>query len=55
MRGKASVLFSQLAKNVNENYFTDIGTMHLRQILFLDGDFYAYKIERKKASYDISI
>ena len=55
MRGKAFVMFSQLAKNVNENYFTDIGTVHIRQMLFLDGTFYSYDIEKKKSSFDIKI
>lgn len=44
MRGKTWVMFSQLVKNVNENYFIDIGTAHLRQILFLDGTFYNYDV-----------
>lgn len=32
-----------------------MGTMHLRQILFLGEELYTYKIEKKRTSYDIKI
>ena len=55
MRGVKSVLYSEITKNLQENYNISAGIHQLRQILYLDKEFYVYRVEKKKFSYDFRL
>ena len=55
MRGVKCVLFSDVSRNIFENFNIESGLHNLRQILFLDSSLYKYSYERKRTSFDVRI